>query len=312
MTNLLLTVLQEGFLYGVLAMGAMMTYNIMGIADLSVDGSYPLGVVVSAVLIVNGVNPWIALVVSFLAGAIAGSLTGLLHVKLKITSLLSGILVMTGLYSVNLMIAGGVSNIPLFGEKTLLDTTWLSAMNLPAWVVNFYPVLVLFVIAMIAKVGVDWILSTRAGYLLKVTGDNEGLVLTLGENSDVVKVLGLALSNGLVALSGGMGASLGRYFDISLGAGMVVMALSSVLLGTLLLSKTRLKMTTQVIIGAMIYRLIVAIAIKWGLNPIHLKLITVGIFITTIIFTNNPLSKFVRKKENDNVTVQQYSQNIQS
>lgn len=293
----MLTIIQEGLLYGVLAMGTMLTYRIMGISDLSVDGTYPLGVVVSAVLIVNGVNPWLALVVSFIAGALAGMVTGILHVKLKITSLLSGILVMTGLYSINMLVGGGKSNIHLFGEVTLLDTQWLIALNAPDWVLKSYPIAVFALIALGVKLGVDWLLRTRVGYLLKITGDNEGLVMALGENLNTVKILGLAVSNGLIGLCGGMMASFGRYYDISLGTGMVIMGLLSVLLGTLVCQKTRLKLTTQVIIGATLYRAVISWVLSMGLDPMHLKLVTVVIFVIAIVATNNPLSHLIKRKE---------------
>ena len=131
MIKFLINVIEQGALYGVLSIGVLLTYRVIGISDLSVDGSYPLGAVVSAVVIINGGSAWLGLAASLAAGLLAGAMTGLLHVKLRISSLLSGILVMTGLYSINLMIAGGRSNLPLLKEKTLFDTAWLESINAP-------------------------------------------------------------------------------------------------------------------------------------------------------------------------------------
>lgn len=297
MFNFFVNVFEQGALYSILALGVMLSYNIIGVSDLSVDGTFPLGAVVSAVIILNGGNPWLALLVSLVAGMVAGSITGLLHVKLNITSLLSGILVMTGLYSINLMIAGGKSNLPLLREKTLFDTEFLAALNLPREVLNLYRLFVLLALVFLFKFFVDWILSTKVGYLLKVTGDNEGLVTSLGQDVGKVKIIGLALSNGLIAVSGGVAASVGRYYDVALGSGMIVMGLSSVMLGTLLLRRTRFKLTTMVVAGSVVYRFIVALAIRFGMDPQHLKLVTVFIFVVAIVMNNSgdKLDKLFKK-----------------
>lgn len=298
MLKFLINVLEQGSLYGILSMGVLLSYKIIGVSDLSVDGSYPLGAVVSAVFIVSGGSPWLGLLASLFAGLLAGSITGLLHVKLKISSLLSGILVMTGLYSINLMIAGGRSNLPLLNEKTLFDTTWLQKAKIAPEILPYYRLILLVLIAMVIKLVVDWILSTKLGYLLKVTGDNEGLVTGLGHDVGKVKIIGLALSNGIVAMSGGVAVSVGKYYDVSLGTGMIVMGLSSVMLGSLLLGKSKAKLTTMVLAGSLAYRLIVAIAIRLGMNPQHMKLVTVIIFIIAIVLNNASFTfKFKDRKE---------------
>ena len=276
MINFIVNVLEQGSLYAILSIGVMISYKIIGLSDLSVDGTYPLGAVVSAVLIMGGMSPWLALFVSFVAGVLAGGVTGILHVKLKISSLLSGILVMTGLYSINLMIAGGKSNLPLLNERNLFD-----GFNFP-----YARLIVLVSMVILIKFLVDWLLGTKLGYLLKVTGDNEGLVTGLGHDVGLVKIIGLSLSNGLVALSGGVAASVGKYYDITLGTGMVVMGLSSVMLGTLLLRRFSVKDTTMVIVGSIAYRFIVALAIRFGLDPQHMKLVTVIIFVVAIVLNN--------------------------
>ncbi|NLW15431.1 MAG: ABC transporter permease [Erysipelothrix sp.] len=301
MIKFLINVIEQGALYGVLSIGVLLTYRVIGISDLSVDGSYPLGAVVSAVVIINGGSAWLGLAASLAAGLLAGAMTGLLHVKLRISSLLSGILVMTGLYSINLMIAGGRSNLPLLKEKTLFDTAWLESINAPDIIVKYYRLILLLIIVMVIKWVVDWVLATKMGYLLKVTGDNEGLVTVLGHDVGKVKIIGLALSNGLVALSGGIAASVGRYYDVSLGVGMIVIGLSSVMLGMLLLGNTKAKLTTQAIVGSIVYRLIVALAIRFGLDPQHMKLITVIIFIVAIVLNNASISlNFIDKKGANN------------
>lgn len=290
MLKFLINVLEQGALYGILATGVLLTYKIIGVSDLSVEGTYPLGAVVSAVIIINGGSPWLGLAASLVAGLLAGAITGLLHVKLKISSLLSGILVMTGLYSINLMIASGRSNLPLLKEKTLFDTAWLKNLNAPDFVIQYYRLFLLLSILLVIKFVVDWILSTKLGYLLKVTGDNEDLVTVLGHDVGKVKIIGLSLSNGFVALSGGVAASVGRYYDVSLGVGMIVMGLSSVMLGVLLLKNTKAKLTTQVIFGSIIYRFIVALAIRLGMDPQNMKLVTVIIFLIAIVLNNASIS----------------------
>lgn len=301
MIRFIVNVLEQGSLYAILSIGVMLTYRIVGIADLSVDGTYPLGAVVSAMVILAGGSPWLSLLAALLAGALAGCVTGLLHVKLKISSLLSGILVMTGLYSVNLMIAVGRSNLSLLNEKTLFDTSWLEGLSdgflVGNFVIPYYRLIVMVGLVLVIKFAVDWILKTKLGYLLKVTGDNEALVVGLGHDVGMVKIIALSIANGLVALSGAVAVSVGRYYDITLGTGMVVMGLSSVMLGTLLLKKVKVNMTTMVIVGSMLYRLIVALAIRMGMNPQHMKLITVIIFIVAIVLNNASISiSFNQKK----------------
>lgn len=304
MLKFFINVVEQGALYGILSIGVLLTYRIIGVSDLSVEGSFPLGAVVSAVIIINGGSPWLGLAASLVAGLLAGMMTGLLHVKLKISSLLSGILVMTGLYSINLMIAGGRSNLPLLKEKTLFDTVWLKDLGAPEMIVKYYRLILLLIIVFIIKFVVDWILSTKLGYLLKVTGDNEGLVTVLGHDVGRVKIIGLAIANGFVALSGGVAASVGRYYDVSLGVGMIVMGLSSVMLGLLLLGNSKAKLTTQALVGSIVYRLIVALAIRFGMEPQHMKLVTVMIFLVAIVLNNASISiNFKDKKGARNAEV---------
>lgn len=295
--SLLSSVLTQGLVYAILAMGVMLSYKILDFADLSVDGTFPLGGVVSAVMIVKGYNPWLTLLVAMGAGAIAGAVTGLLHVKLKIAGLLSGILVMTGLYSVNLFI-GKSSNIPLYNYQTIADFPWADASwahsGLGLWIARNYVVLILLLIVLALKLSLDLFLKTRLGYLMKVTGDNPDLISVFGHNIGLVKIAGLSLSNALVALSGAVSSSVGHYYDINFGRGMVVLGLASVILGTIILGKTKVKLTTMVISGAIVYRLIVALALRAGLDSMYLQLVTVLIFIIAI-----SLNKMLMKGKGD-------------
>lgn len=295
MLGFVIDVLIQGLLYGIMSMGVMLSYKILDIPDLSVDGTYPLGVAISAILIINGVNPWVALLASLAGGFLAGIVTGVFHVKFGISALLSGILVMTGLYSINMMVAGGKSNLPLFKYDNIFSTTWLEKMGAPSFIIDNFQLIVMIILVVLIKIMIDTLLTTRVGYLLKVTGDNEGLVTSLGHNVGAVKILGLALANSIVALSGGVAASVGRYFDVSLGTGMVVLGLSSVILGTTLFGKLKFKQTTKVILGAIVYRFIIAIALRFNMDPQHLKLATVVIFVGAILLNQSKISKYLGK-----------------
>ena len=280
--NIVEEILIQGLMYSVLALGVMISYKVLDIPDLTVDGSFPLGVVVSAICITQGLNPWISLFTALFAGFLAGVLTGILHVKLRISALLSGILTMTALYSINLVIAQGKSNIPLFQENTLFSNI-TNAKTM---------VLLLAVIVLLIKLLLDILLSTRFGYLLKITGDNAHLVNVLGHDLNKVKVIGLGISNALVALSGALAASINSYYDISMGTGMVVLGLSSVILGSVIFNKASIKSTTRVIIGAIAYRAIISIALSLNMNPQLMKLATVIIFIIAIYFNNRQEGAF--------------------
>ena len=295
MLGFVIDVLIQGLLYGIMSMGVMLSYKILDIPDLSVDGTYPLGVAISAILIINGVNPWVALLASMAGGFLAGIVTGVFHVKFGISALLSGILVMTGLYSINMMVAGGKSNLPLFKYDNIFSTTWLEKMGAPSFIIDNFQLIVMIILVVLIKIIIDTLLTTRVGYLLKVTGDNEGLVTSLGHNVGTIKILGLALANSIVALSGGVAASVGRYFDVSLGTGMVVLGLSSVILGTTLFGKLKFKQTTKVILGAIVYRFIIAIALRFNMDPQHLKLATVVIFVGAILLNQSKISKYLGK-----------------
>lgn len=278
---LILSVLEQGLIYAILALGVYITFKILDFPDMSVDSSFPLGAAVTALMIANGLPPLLTLPASMLAGALAGALTGIIHVRLKVRDLLAGIIVMTGLYSVNLHIAGR-ANVQLFSYETIFKNAWINA--LPAAVQPYVPVILLAALALLVKVLMDLYLTTRSGFLLRATGDNPTLVATLAKDSGSVKILGLSIANALVALSGCVMCQYQRYFDISMGTGTLVLAVASVIVGTQLLKGLRfLRATTAVILGSVLYKGCVALALNFGLSPFDLKLITAALLLLIII-----------------------------
>lgn len=281
--TILLGVLQEGFIYAVLALGVYITYSILDFPDLSVDSTFPLGSVVTATLILAGVPAIVTLPIAFLAGALAGTVTGLIHVKLKVRDLLSGIIVMTGLYSVNLAIAGDKANVPIFGQNTIFDNSFFSRLqtSIPADVLI---VVITFIIVLIVKFLLDCYLKTRSGYLLRAAGDNETIVTSLAKDKGMVKILGLALANGLVALAGSIYCQKQGFFELSIGTGSIVIGLASVIIGTKVLKRFhRIKATTAVIVGSVLYKGCVSLAIALGMKSSYLRLITAILFLIILV-----------------------------
>ena len=277
----LLGVLEQGLIYAILALGVYITFKILDFPDMTVDSSFPLGAAVTALMISNGIDPLWSLPASLLAGALAGTITGVIHVRFHVGDLLSGIIVMTGLYSVNLHIAGR-SNVQLFSFDTLFKNPLIS--GLPAGVQVYAPVIVLARLTLLVKLLMDGYLATRSGFLLRATGDNPTLVASLAKDSGRVKILGLAIANGLVALAGCVMCQYQRYFDISMGTGTLVLAVASVIVGTQLLRGLRfLKATTAVVLGSILYKACVALALSLGLSPFDLKLVTAVLLLIIIV-----------------------------
>lgn len=277
----LLGVLEQGLIYAILALGVYITFKILDFPDMTVDSSFPLGAAVTALMISNGIDPLWSLPASLLAGALAGTITGVIHVRFHVGDLLSGIIVMTGLYSVNLHIAGR-SNVQLFSFDTLFKNPLIS--GLPAGVQAYAPVIVLALLTLLVKLLMDGYLATRSGFLLQATGDNPTLVASLAKDSGRVKILGLAIANGLVALAGCVMCQYQRYFDISMGTGTLVLAVASVIVGTQLLRGLRfLKATTAVVLGSILYKACVALALSLGLSPFDLKLVTAVLLLIIIV-----------------------------
>lgn len=275
MTGLLssmLSSIEVGLIFSILAMGYMLTYKYLKYYDLSLEGTYPLGAFLAAVLIQQGLNPYLGILGAIICGGLAGSLTYFFYKKIKVDPLLSGILTLTMLYSINLKI-GGASNIPLAGRADIF-------FNLPKWAF-------LLIIAILVKIAIDYYLKSEVGYLLKITGNNRKLVKQLGKNPDTYIMLGLVLSNALIALSGGLMANYQGFADIQMGTAMIVTGLASIIIGdTIMKSSDKLKDTSRAILGALIYRLISGLAIYLGLNPNDLKLVTALIVIGFITYNN--------------------------
>ena len=272
--DLVLSVLEQGLIYGIMALGVYISYHILDFPDLSVDGTFPLGAAVTASLLVAGVNPWLCLVLSFFAGAAAGCVTGLLHVKLKIKNLLSGILTMTALYSINYRIAGA-PNLFLIGERSIFD----AAKSSP-----YLSVAIVLVLAVAAKLLLDWYLKTKSGFLLRATGNNAQLVTSLGKDAGYVKIIGLAISNGLVALAGAVNCQKIMQFDISSGVGTIVMGLAAVIIGMTLLGRVSfVRGTTAVLVGAVLYKACIMAAMLLGFESSDMNLIIVVLFLPTLV-----------------------------
>lgn len=266
--------LEQGLIFAIGALGVYITYTILDFPDLSVDGTFSLGAAITAALIIKGTNPFISLGLAFIGGAIGGLVTGILHVKLKITNLLSGILVMIGLYSINLRVMGK-ANLPMFNKENIFSS-------------NILIVVILGLIVLVVKLLMDILFKTKFGFILRATGDNDTLVTSLGVNKGTMKIAGLMISNGLVALSGAIMAQYQGFSDISMGNGFIVIALASIILGQSIFKKSRLlKGTIVVIIGAFFYRLSVGVAINLGFPPTDLKLITSLIVVIAIVMNNN-------------------------
>ena len=277
--NLLSVSVYEGLAYAFVALGVYITFRVLAFPDLTVDGSFPLGAAVTAVLIINGTNPWAATIIAFLSGAGAGIITALLNTKLRINALLAGILMMVALYSINLLIMGR-SNIPLLREISIFD-------NVAGWL-GMRPSVVLSIIlcgtlVTLTLLLLNWFLRTEIGLALRATGDNEQMVRGLGSSTDMTTILGVSISNGFVALAGALIAQNQGFADVGMGIGMIVMGLASVIIGEgLLRPRGVTSVLLAVVGGTFAYRLFLGIALRAGLPPSNLKLITAGLVIIAL------------------------------
>ncbi len=288
--NILLGIFIEGLVYAILALGVYITYKILDFPDLSVDGTFPLGAAVTVTLILMDVPAVAAMLVAVLAGAAFGILTGIIHVKFKIRDLISGIIVMTALYSVNLRIAGR-ANVPIFSKQTIFHNELFKDLFSKA-MRPYVDIMVLVIIVVIVKVLLDFYLKTKSGFLLRAVGDNEVLVTGLAKDKGNVKILGLAIANGLAALAGSVYCQLHGFFEISTGTGTVVIGLANVIIGISLAKRFKfLSPTLAVIFGAIIYKACVSLAISMGLAAPDLKLITAGLLLLILAVSNFSKSK---------------------
>ena len=284
-----------GLILALLAMGVYLSFRIFNFPDITADGSITLGAAVTSTLLVRNVSPALATLAGFAAGMLAGMTTGTLHTKFKINGLLSGILVMTSLYSVNLHIMGK-SNVPLLNESTLnsqlegLCINWLHAepeLDVLGWMVGLRDAATLLgMLALVCCLGAALYLffQTNLGTAMRATGDNPQMVRALGVSVDFILIFGLALSNGLIALAGSLLAQYQGFADVQMGIGMVVWGLASVIIGEALVSSSRVGLLiTGAVMGSVLFRLLVAIALRWGLNPNDLKLITAAFVFIALV-----------------------------
>ncbi len=282
MILILLSVLEQGMIYAIMALGIYITYKILDFPDLTVDGSFPLGAAVAAVMISKDVNPLLTLPVCFLVGAVIGVCTGLIHVKLKVRDLLSGIIMMTALYTAELRVAGR-ANLPFYNKTTIFDNDVVDSV-FPETLEKYKTVLIILLIVLAVKYILDWYLHTKSGYILRAVGDNEAIVTAMAVDKGKIKIIGLSIANGLVALSGCVYAQQQRFFDVSMGTGTMVIGLASVIIGTSLFQRlTFFRVTSSVIIGSILYKGCVALAIKLGFVSTDLKFITASLFLIILV-----------------------------
>ena len=267
----ILGAIAQGILWGIMTLGVYITYKVMQFSDLTVDGSFATGGAVAAVLITVGVNPLLALIISLIAGMACGFITGVLHTALKIPPILSGILTMIALYSINLRIQGK-ANISLLGKDTVF-TFLQEKFNLSS---NMSNIIVGLIFAVIIIGGLYWFFGTEIGSAIRATGNNEDMVKALGVNISTIKILGLMISNSLVALAGGLVAQSQGFAAVDMGTGSIVIGLASVIIGEVIFGSRfsfAYKMTT-VVLGSIIYRLIIALVLQMGMRSTDLKLFT--------------------------------------
>ena len=285
MLDMIISTVTQGLIYALLSYGIFITYKILDFPDLTVDGSFPLGAAVTAVLLVNGFNPYLALIVAMICGALAGLVTGIIHVRLKVRDLLAGIITMTALFSINLQIGG--SNLAVERAIDTIFTAKPTMLLFGSLSLIYRKLIVAFILALLVKLILDVYLNTKSGMLLRAVGDNSALVTSLAKDNGSVKILGLVIANALVALSGAVVCQEQRAFSSTMGTGQMVFGLATVIIGTTLFRKVGfVKGTTAVVIGSILYKACIQIAIIAGLPANLLKLITAVLFLVILILGN--------------------------
>ena len=292
--TLLVGTLTIGLILSLLALGVYISFRIFNFPDITADGSITLGAAVAASLAVAQVNPWLAIGAVFLAGMAAGAATGVLHTKFGIHGLLAGILVMTALYSINLHVMGK-SNVPLLDNPHTLFSIFAWAKDLPRWNVfgweldpwDAWQLAGSLVVVVAVSLVVYFFFRTELGTAMRATGDNAEMIRALGVNVGNMIILGLAVSNGLIAVSGALLAQFQGFADVQMGIGMVVWGLASVIIGEALVGRGGLGFTIAgAVMGSVLFRLLLAIALRWGLNPNDLKLVTAAfVFVALVLPT---------------------------
>ena len=293
--TLLIGAITLGLILALLALGVYVSFRIFNIPDMTAEGAVTLGASVAAVMMVKGCNPILATAAATLAGTIAGTVTGVLATKCKINSLLSGILVMTGLYSVNLHIMGK-SNVPMletttlatyaeqYGSRLFGSTTNLDVAGWAVSVRDGSTLLAILLLVIFTSLLLYLFFRTDLGTALRATGDNPHMIRALGVSVDTATIFGLAMSNGLVSLCGALLAQYQGFADVQMGVGMVVLGIASVIIGESLVGTRAVGLLiTGTVMGSVLFRLLVAIALRWGLNPNDLKLITAGFVLAALV-----------------------------
>ena len=282
MLDMIIGTLTQGLIYALLSYGIYITYKILDFPDLTVDGSFPLGAAVTAVLLVKGFNPYLTLLVAMAVGALAGLATGIIHVRLKVRDLLAGIITMTALFSINLQIGG--SNLSVERGIDTIFTAQPTMLLFGSVSLMYRKLIVAFILALLFKLLLDAYLKTKSGMLLRAVGDNSALVTSLAKDNGRVKILGLVLANALVALSGAIVCQEQRGFSATMGTVQMVFGLATVIIGTTLFRKLDfVKGTTAVVIGSILYKACIQIAIVAGLPANLLKLVTAVLFLIILV-----------------------------
>jgi putative ABC transport system permease protein len=294
-------ILLEGLIYGIMVLAVFITFRVLNFADMTVDGSFPLGAAIMAVCLIRGLPPALAFCLAFLGGAAAGLITALIHTRLKIPDLLSGILTMTMLYSINLRIMGNRANLSLLKVQTLFT-------SVSEWAGAFMPsqiaiVILCVVVVLLIKTVLDLFFHTDFGLSMGALGANPQLIISQGMNPDVIKICGISLANGLVAVSGGFAAIYQGFADVSLGTGMIVSGLASLMIGEFLIRSNRISLLTlRVLLGSILYRALMYLARNYGyyihMTANDLKLITGLLIIICIVVSKHGFrSGFTRKRD---------------
>lgn len=311
MVGALIGAVEQGLIYGIMALGVYLTFRVLDFPDLTVDGSFVTGAATAAAMIVMGYSPVFATLVAIIAGFVAGVGTGLLHTKGGINPLLSGILMMIALYSINLRIMGwtvensvGRPNIPLLQSETLFSkyTDWATNLGIP---IEISIIIFAGIGVTVVKLALDAFLKTEVGLALRATGDNKRMIRSFSGNTSTLTILGLGLSNGLVALSGALIAQYGKFADVGMGIGMIVIGLASVIIGEALFgTRSIVRVTLAVVIGAVIYRLVLAFALRIEfLDTGDMKLLTAAIVVLALIVPGKlgeTKKRLARKKQLSN------------
>lgn len=283
--DLLVSTLTQGLIYALLSYGIFITYKILDFPDLSVDGSFPLGAAVSAVLLVKGMNPYLTLVIAMLVGALAGLVTGIIHVRFKVRDLLAGIITMTALFSINLQIAG--SNLAVDRSIDTIFTGKPVMALFGSLSLMHRKLVVSLILAILFKIILDLFFKTKCGMLLRATGNNATVVTSLAVDQGRMKILGLVIANALVALCGAVVCHEQRSFSSTMGTGQMVFGLATVIIGTTIFRRMSfVKGTTCAVCGSIIYKICIQVAISLGLPANLLKLVTAVLFLVILILGN--------------------------